>query len=145
MTAVDTHALRLLLRPVLVGVAGITEADVAWENRNFEKPSPDSDSSLWFRETLIVSDERKTSTGFVQALGQYRIDVFCPVGVGTEEAEDKTKEIMDAFQTGTSVSGGGLAVNLYRTHRLPGRNDPGPNPVWHMIPVVVNWRTHTPV
>ena len=145
--ALNTHELRLLLRRELLAVEGLPPEDRrAWENRKFDPPTPDRDS-IWTRETFQVYSEIRSSSGYVQAEGVYIVDVFCAVGYGTELADTLSQAIVSKFKASTSLqSDDGLSqVSLFRSSRQPGRPDPGPSPVWFMIPVVVSWRTFTQV
>lgn len=143
MSMLDTTALVLLFRARLDTLSSIPDAaHRAWENREFE---PDLDQE-WLRETLIISDEEKSSTGLIESDGQIRYDVLAPIGSGTEDARAIAKIIAEGFEPGQSLQSGDLRVSLEKTQRLPGREafqDDGKS-LWYMIPVVVFWRVFTP-
>lgn len=142
MSMLDETALVLIFRGVLDGLAGIPDADHrAWENREFE---PEIDAE-WLRETLIIGDEEKSSTGYIESAGQIRYDVLGPIGAGTTNVRAIAKIIAEGFEAGQSLQSGGLEVSLEKTQRLPGRNAfvGEERQLWYMVPVAIFWRVFT--
>lgn len=140
--SLNTNALRLLLRGELFKVDEVDRDRVAYENRTYDPPAPEA-RELWLREQLLVASERRTSSNNVESLGQYRVDVFTPEGMGTQDAEQLSQDIAEQLRAGTSLTDGDTTCHVYRTERLSGRADPGPNPLWYQLPVVVYWRAFT--
>ena len=134
----DHHAARLVLRRKLVELTGLPS--IQGENENFMRP-PVTSGALWLRETLLISSERHAALGFLETLGQYRLDVFGPIGHGTQATSDLAQTIAQHFrptQTLCEVDDSfGLVV--YKTERQPARADDG----WYLLPVIISWRTHT--
>lgn len=140
----DLTEVRKVLRTEAANATGYpANSLIAWENRAFTPPDAKS-GTVWLRETLLVTEERKTATGRVTTLGQMRYDVFIGLGQGTGGAEDLAKAIADRFEPAKNLSGGGVGVQLYRTERRSGQSDPPPG-VWFMIPVVIFWRSFADV
>lgn len=142
--AADLNAIRLLLRGRLATVSGVPSATThtAWENQTFKPPAPGG-GSVWMRETLLIASERKTSSGFIMTLGEYRLDVFNSIGEGTKDLDTLSQAIAEAFKAGVHLGDASLSVDIYRAERLTGRPDPGIAPVWYMIPIVISWRSFT--
>ncbi len=140
----NIREVRKTLRARAAGATGYPVATlIKWENRDFTPPDPKS-KSIWMRETLHVTSERKTATGRVTTLGQIRYDIFVGKGQGTGGAEDLAKAIADRFEPAQSLAGTGVVVQMYRTERQSGRGDPEPG-AWYMIPVVIWWRSFAEV
>lgn len=139
MGMLDTKKLRLLFRIKLREIQDIP-TDIAYENRPFEVPEPDK---LWVRETLLIATEIRSSSGLIQTVGETRYDVFGAKDAGTEKVEELAKKIAEKFEAGTSMvtSDGEVDVHVYRAARFPGRVDEA----WFFVPVVLSWRTFTPV
>lgn len=142
MSMMNENALMVAFRTKLDTLSGIPDATQrAYENDEFE-PTVDKE---WMRETLLVGDEAKTSTGLNESSGEVRYDCFAPVGAGTESIRDVARVIADGFEAGQSLQNGGLHVSIEQTKRLPGREDFGNDEktLWYMIPVVISWRVFT--
>lgn len=137
MSALDLHALRLDFRKRLQGLVEYPGDDrVHWENQTFEPPS---DEEPWLKENLVPGDERVVSTGFVNAQGLYFLNVYTPVGKGTEKADLLAQAIVTAFEGGQSFDG----YHINRCERQAPKVEAvsqSADSVWYVIPVVVYWR-----
>ncbi len=146
MTSLNIEVARLLLRNRLLDNVDDLPVECQWENRVFTPPDPIR-GSIWLREKLLLANERKTSTGFVQTLGQYRIDIFVPIGDGTTAAERLAKDVRDVYEAGTKLedTAASVGVQVYRAERGQGQEDSRDGAVWFRFPVLVYWRTFSAV
>ena len=147
MAMMDEVILRQALRTQLLTVSSLPRAEYrAWENQVFDPPSPDEnphgEEPLWFREILRILSESKSSTGYIEAVGEYLIMVETPKGRGTEDADALAKAIADVFQPGQSLTKSGTTVILERTDRRPYLED-SERPAWVFKTISVRWRTFT--
>lgn len=137
----DLHALRVNLRTRLSGMSEFPGDDhIAAENRPFKTPE---DDSLWLRENLVYGDEILTSSRMTMMVGIYWLFVNSPAGKGTEDAEDLSKKVAEAFPIIGAAPSPGL--QFYRVTRQPGRLDASGQGVWFTIPVLVYFRLFTAV
>jgi hypothetical protein len=144
MSMLDETALVLAFRTKLDTLAGIPDASHrAWENREFE---PELDAE-WLRETLVIGDEERSSTGLNESFGQIRYDVLAPIGEGTTNVRAIAKAIAEGFEAGQTLQNGGLSISIEKSTRLPGRQafteTGGSKSLWYMVPVAVFWRVFT--
>lgn len=139
--AFDKSLLRTLMRTRLATVTELPDFK-SWENRPFRLPDPMT-TSIWLREKVYITTERKTTPGLIEATGETRYDIFIPAGGGTKEADDMTMAIAEAFEAGKSITNGSFGIQIERTqrgnliHETEFEN-------WSFLPVVVRWRVFTP-
>lgn len=142
----DHTAIRRAFRERLLTTTGLPAADRrSWENVTFQPPSfavSNPADALWIRETLLPTAEILAATGTFQAIGEYRIDVFTPAGLGVEAAEALAFEIAKKFEPKGGFSGSnGTVVSLIRTSRAAARVV---DDAWLMLPVIVDWVSFSP-
>src|SRR5690242_15577298 len=90
---------RQALRTALLGVAAITEATVATENRQ----SDVQPGAPYYRETLIPGTRQLKSIGArrrIQVSGLLLVDVFELPGLAMDAATAKAEAIVSAFNPG---------------------------------------------
>lgn len=139
MTMVNVSSLRAAFRARLSSVSGLPSF-IQHEN---EEGNPPVDAE-WIQERLLM-EEGKTATGTVEAWGEYRLNVFTPKGKTLTTLETLTKDIVEAFEAGQSLSEAGLNIAIERATRLAGRMDFGGGdlPLWYFVPIVISWRAFT--
>jgi hypothetical protein len=146
MAMLDEALLRRTFRDTLLGVSTIPDERtmIAWENEPFDPPQmvDVGPAPLWVKEHVRVLNESKSSTGFVEAVGETLYSVETPKNRGTEEADALAKAIAEALQAGNSLTATGLTVILEQTERRPYREDPN-HPAWVFKTVACRWRTFT--
>lgn len=148
MAMMDLTELRTTMRTQLKTVTTLPSADRrAWENRTFRPPEvrdqPGADV-MWVREQIRILSETKSSTGFIEAIGETLYMVHYPAGRGTGPMDELTLAIAEAFQAGQSLTGTGLTAILEHTERRPPRVDPT-FPSWIFTTVAVRWRSFTAI
>ena len=142
MTLLNESTLRTVMRTQLKTVASLPASKYrAWENRKFKPPEADEDQP-WIREHVSILSERKSSTGYVEAVGTTQYSVYVPAGRGTAQADALAKAIAEAFEAGQSLTGTGLTVILERTERAPYRVDASDS-IWVFKTVTSRWRVFT--
>lgn len=146
MAMLDETALRQLFRKRVRSVLP-RDVQVAWENQTFEPPSLEDGIGpvvLWMRELVRTLDETKSSTGFIEAVGEVLYMIETPAGKGTEAADALAKIVAESLQAGQSLTSPTLTVIVEHTERRPYREDPE-HPAWTFKTVACRWRTFTPV
>lgn len=137
---IDLPAIRLALRNhLLTDVPGLPDLH-EWENRTFD--APDQGGSNWIREFNTLVSERIVATNTIEHIGSYRIQLVYPLGGGTEDPEEVSGQIAQAFSPGTSLEvSAGCYVTCYRAERLP----PSTNAVesWYTVTVAISWRIYS--
>lgn len=133
---IDYTKVRGALRSRLLTVEGVTDANVAWQN----KPYTPTAGTLYVRETLLHAEEKLIASGQVGGSGLYQLDVFVPVGASVEEQSKLQKRIGDAFEPPQAISLGGVTVEIDRAAPLNSeKSDAG----WYIFPVSIRWRSYT--
>jgi hypothetical protein len=139
---VDYVQIRLAFRKVLLAISGLPPKERrSWENRTFNPPNP---PALWVREALLPVREFAVATGMVQFDGIMVYDVIAPANKGTEDAEDLSKLIADAFKPATGLTDP-VQVAIDRCERLQGRDMStigAAAGTWWQIPVQVKFRSY---
>lgn len=149
MTVLDEVVLRQAFRAQLALVSGIPEKKFrAFENRVFDPPeikeTSHGDEPLWIREQMRILSETKSTSGHVEAVGEYLIMVETPKGKGTEDADTLAQAIAEKFQAGQSLTKSGTTAILEHTDRRPYQIDLE-RPAWVFKTVAVRWRNFTAV
>jgi len=141
--AYDLKNVRLALRTQLLTVAGLPGASLRqFENRDFQPPEP-TRNAMWVRETCVPGDELHVATNTLEAIGLYQIDLFVPVGSGTENIETVANVIRLAFSPPRSLSYNSTDVVVYRASPLESTQERRADAVWYMLPVRMFWRTYS--
>ncbi len=148
MAMLDSTKLRQVFRAKLRAAGGdLANIRMAHENRKLKLKKDAALPAFWIRETLMIFDESKSSTGTIEADGDMIYDVLGLKSKGTEEIEALAKLVAEAFEAGQSLTATGIEVSLEKSRRFPGLDDPGENSpggsIWFYIPVHVQWRVFT--
>jgi len=137
---------RTAMRAQLKTVSTLPD-DIMWQNHSWRPPDHPASTGpvqLWVRENQRVLEERKTSTGFIQTLGQTDYYVYAPRGRGTREIDDLTHDIATAFQPTQNLNGDETTITIVRTSRQPLGGDDN-HPSWVVKGVSILWRAFTAV
>ncbi len=138
----ETFRKRLKLHTV-----GLPSANLlSWENRGFDPPSS-TEVVPWLREeAVVILNERRSTTGFIETTGVIIFWVMAPKGKGTEAAETLASSIASAFEptlflTDTSSD---TTIVVERCERQP-LGVWEKDPVWCFKPIIIRWRVFSPV
>jgi len=121
--------------------------DISYHNIRFTPPDHANTVGpipVWVGEMSTILSERKTSTGFIEATGEYLLIVRTPKGRPTERADDLAQALVETLKPGQSLTTDCITVILERSERRPYREDPA-NPTWISKTVAVRWRVFSPV
>ena len=148
MTMLDETEVQKVFRARLQQTGGLPPPDHRiWENRGGGLPPEPEDSdgadNTWIEEWVRILSERKSSSGCIEAVGEYLWAVYVPKGRGTETLNKLSKAIADQFEAGQSLVATGLRAILERTSRSGVRTNPA-HPSWVFKLVTIRWRVFTP-
>jgi hypothetical protein len=142
---IDHRKVRQTLRKHLFETEGCPDrvTHIAYENREF---TPPTDGLPWLRETYKPAAETLAGSDILECPTNYQIDVYVPLGSGTEVCEDLVSKLLEQFRPTTLVEqpeGGleslnGVQVSLMRASRQQGRESPIGDQVWWWVPVDVD-------
>lgn len=143
----DEQEARNILRDRLLTIPGLDGdrgGNVAWQNRTFSPPPPNS-AAVWVDESMEFVDELLNATELVEADGLVIYRVYTAAGTSIELSASMSLAIVNAFRPGQSLRtvGGvpqscGVVLNHSFRH-APFTDDDG---AWYIQPVQVDWRVH---
>lgn len=127
----------------------LTVARYWWENNPPEFPDPEQPAGqpvpIVIRERYVIIKDWKSSTGFLETIGQTQYDVYVPVGRGTRELNETALQIAKAFKPGQSLTSTDMTIILERADRAGSLGRDEDVPGWVFKTVSCHWRVFTPV
>lgn len=140
MTAISIAALRQGMRTNLFTYVTNGDRYFLPEGRLVDAAKDEPGQEWWISEFVRPLTSTRFPGGGTEETGQCIYRVLVPIGRGTEIAEAKTLEILEAFEAGKPVSVSGAQVLL--DHPIRGGAVQYDSARW-AYPVTINWRLYT--
>lgn len=113
------------------------DLSVAWENIAYEPTITEA-----FVKPAILPAQPSTASlgenGLNRLTGVYQVSLFYPAWEGSGTARDTADSLISHFKRGTSLTSGGVTIEIERAWRSPAVQEPD----WYQIPVSIAWFTY---
>lgn len=108
---------------------------IAFENRNFTKPTASKDAPLWVECKLLPNQpfSRDTTAQNETFIGFFQINIWCPTGIGMGKAEAMANSISQEFPVVPKI--GGISIE-----KPPKVGAPLQDSGWIIVPVLISYR-----
>lgn len=139
LLSTSNSKIRAGLRQRLSEVSGIPAVRYwARQNRDFTKPDQ---SIAWLREAFVPQTNAAASVSgearLIRHNGVYSIDLFFPLGKGTNEADTLCDAIISRFAPGSSYVYEGQVIRIKSAYAGPAQPQ---EQLWYFRPVTIVWQ-----